>query len=190
MIVDQLFDRFPVLESDHLLLKKVEERHLDGLFEIFDNERVFEYCGIVPKHNKETVANMIGHFERDYNKRFKVKWGIFRKQESDALVGIIDTFDWNQRVDMVTVGFYLAEKVWGQGIATEAVGRLKKYLFEDIGVNRIQAEVMPGNGNSKRVLLKNGFLLEGTLRQAQIWTGKGIVDLEIYGCLREDYITR
>ena len=65
-----------------------------------------------------------------------------------------------------------------------------EYLFEDVGVNRIQAEVMLANDCSKRVLLKNGFIKEGTIRQASVWTGKGIVDLEIYGILSEDDIRK
>jgi ribosomal-protein-alanine N-acetyltransferase len=31
-------------------------------------------------------------------------------------------------------------------------------------------------------------LKEGTLRQATLWSGKGIVDLEIYGLLKSEYI--
>jgi ribosomal-protein-alanine N-acetyltransferase len=82
----------------------------------------------------------------------------------------------------------MAESYWGKGIATQAVHVLVKFLFDDVNVNRIQAEVMPINEVSKKVLLKSGFLKEGTIRQANIWAGKGIVDLEIYGFLKEDYI--
>jgi len=72
------------------------------------------------------------------------------------------------------IGYFLAESNWGRG-ATEAVSLLIRYLFTEADVNRIQAEVMPRNEASKKVLLKNGFIKEGTL-----WSGKGIVDLEIY----------
>ncbi|CAG7659144.1 Putative ribosomal N-acetyltransferase YdaF [Paenibacillus allorhizosphaerae] len=95
--------------------------------------------------------------------------------------------DFNQKVNMVTIGYFLAESYWGKGIATKAVNVLVKFLFETVSVNRIQAEVMPLNENSKRVLLKNGFIKEGTIRQANVWAGKGIVDLEIYSILKEDY---
>lgn len=64
---------------------------------------------------------MIGHFERDYNKKSRVKWGIFTNSESDRLVGIIEAFDFNQKVNMVTIGYFLAESYWGKGIATRAV---------------------------------------------------------------------
>lgn len=90
-------------------------------------------------------------------------------------------------MNTVSIGYFLAEDNWGKGIATESVEMLVKFLFEEVNVNRIQAEVMPANEVSKKVLLKNGFMKEGLLRQAFIWSGKGIIDLEIYGILKGDY---
>lgn len=187
MNIKAVFEQLPILESTNLILKKIEPAHLTEVFAIYSNDKVFEYCGIIPKHNIETVKNMIGHFERDYKKRTRVKWGIFPREDSERLVGIIEAVDFNQKVDMVTIGYFLAESAWGKGIATEAVNTLVRFLFESVEVNRIQAEVMPGNQVSKKVLLKNGFLHEGTLRQAALWPGKGVVDLEIYGILKEEY---
>jgi ribosomal-protein-alanine N-acetyltransferase len=188
MDINVVFEQFPIIKSDSLVLKKIDVRHLEEVYEIYRNDKVFEYCGIIPKHNKDTVKTMIGHFERDYNKKSRVKWGIFTNSESDRLVGIIEAFDFNQKVNMVTIGYFLAESYWGKGIATRAVKMLLGFLFEDVNVNRIQAEVMPLNEISKKVLLKNGFIKEGTLRQASFWSGKGIVDLEIYSILKKDYV--
>ncbi|MGE8207186.1 GNAT family N-acetyltransferase [Heyndrickxia sp. NPDC080065] len=188
MNLEMVFGDFPVLESANLVLKKIENVHLQDVFTIYDNENVFEYCGIIPKHNIQTVSKMIGHFDRDYHKKSRVKRGIFQKSHSNKLVGIMEAMDFNQKVNMVTIGYFLAEDYWGKGIATESVQMLVKYLFEEVNVNRIQAEVMPANHVSKKVLLKNGFIKEGLLRQASIWSGKGVIDLEIYGILKDDYI--
>ncbi|MBU8725684.1 GNAT family N-acetyltransferase [Bacillus pumilus] len=188
MQIESLFGTFPVVASKDVLLKKVEEHHLPELFSIYDNDTVFQYCGIIPKHNLQTVKKMIGHFERDYTKKSRVKWGIFQKNMPHTLVGIIEIMDLNQKVNAVTIGYFLAEKHWGKGIATEAVSTLVTFLFEEIDINRIQAEVMPANEVSKKVLLKNGFIKEGLLRQAVLWSGKGVVDLEIYSMLKEDYM--
>jgi ribosomal-protein-alanine N-acetyltransferase len=128
---------------------------------------------------------MIGHFERDYNKKTRIKWGIF---SNGVLVGIIEAFDFNKKVDMVTIGYFLAEAYWGKGIASKAVKMVVEFLFNQVEVNRIQAEVMLANEISKKVLIKNGFLKEGTIRQATLWSGKGIVDLEIYGLLKNEYV--
>ncbi|MBG9456210.1 alanine acetyltransferase [Lysinibacillus sphaericus] len=185
---EKVFAKFPLLNSEKLVLKKIEDAHLQELFAIYDNEKVFEYCGIIPKHNIQTVSKMIGHFDRDYRKESIVKWGIFQKSHSDQLVGIIEAMEFNQKVNMVTIGYYLAEDFWGKGLASDAVNIVVKYLFEEVHINRIQAEVMPLNEASKKVLQKNGFLKEGLLRQAKVWSGKGVVDLEIYGLLKEEYI--
>ncbi|REK76831.1 GNAT family N-acetyltransferase [Paenibacillus paeoniae] len=187
MNIDLVFSEFPILESDNIILTKIEDIHLEELYGIYSDDHVFEYCGIIPKSNKATVKNMISHFERDFNKQSRIKWGIFHKSEPQKLVGIMEAFDFNQRVNMVTIGYFLARTQWGRGIATEAVSLAIFFLFNLVRVNRIQAEVMLQNDSSKKVLLKNDFVHEGTLRQASVWSGKGIVDLEIYGLLSEDY---
>ncbi|MNX06776.1 putative ribosomal N-acetyltransferase YdaF [compost metagenome] len=187
MNVDALFGVLPELQSDRVRLAKVEEKHHEELFEIYSNDRVFDYCGIIPKHNKDTVRKMIPHFERDYLKKSIIKWGIFSGQDNGRLVGIAEASNFNQKVNMVTIGYFLAESYWGKGLATETVGLLTRFLFEEADLNRIQAEVMPANEVSKKVLLKNGYVYEGTLRQASLWSGKGIVDLEIYSLLKGEY---
>lgn len=190
MNVETIFGEFPVLESNNLILKKIEKEDVQEVFAIYNNDKVFEFCGILPKHNIENVGKMIGHFERDYNKKSRIKLGIFLKNENNKLIGIIEAMDFNQKVNMVTIGYFLAEEYWGKGIASEAVSILIKFLFKNVDINRIQAEVMLANKASKRVLLKNGFTKEGLLRQAAFWSGRGIVDLEIFSILRGDYTAK
>jgi len=188
MKLENMFNQFPLIESNEITLKKIDERNLNDLFAIYNNKKVFEFCGILPKHNLKIVSNMIGHFERGYNKKSRVKFGVFLNNKNETMVGIIEVMDFKKKVSMATVGYYLAEEYWGNGLATEAVSVLVKYLFETVELNRVHAEVMLENEGSKRVLLKNGFSKEGTIRQAAFWPGKGVVDLEIYGIIREDYI--
>lgn len=97
---------------------------------------------------------MIGHSERDCLKKSRAKWGIFANAEPDQLLGIIEAFEFNQKVNAVTIGYFLAESQWGKGRTTEAVGILIDFLLMDVDVNHIQAEVMPPNTPSKKVLLK------------------------------------
>lgn len=74
-----VFGDFPVLESVNLVLRKIEEVHLQELYSIYDNDKVFEYCGIIPKHNLQTVRKMIGHFDRDYHKKAELNGVSFRR---------------------------------------------------------------------------------------------------------------
>lgn len=60
---------------------------------------------------------------------------------------------------MISVGYRLMEEYWGQGIATEAMGLMTDYLFNNTGIEIITASVLPENRASAKVLEKNGFRL-------------------------------
>jgi ribosomal-protein-alanine N-acetyltransferase len=73
MNIEMVFKEFPVLESENLVLKEIEDVNSQEVYEIYSNDKVFEFCGIIPKHNIQTIINMISHFGRDYNKKSRVK---------------------------------------------------------------------------------------------------------------------
>lgn len=77
------------------------------------------------------------------------------------------------------LGYYLGEPFWGRGIATEAVNQICRYVFEHTDIVRIFAEPFSHNIPSCRVLEKNGFQCEGTLRMNAVKNGK-IEDMNMY----------
>ena len=182
-----LFGSFRTLSSPTMILRKIAADDIEEVYAIYSNDSIFEHCGIISKKNKEVVLKSIGHFERDFKKKTRIKWGIALQGNQSKIIGIIEAMDFDHKVNKVTIGYFLHPDYWHKGYSTEAVKILVRFLFEEAGVNRIQAEVMPANVHSKKVLLKNGFMLEGTLRQATFWSGKGIVDLEMYSILASDY---
>ena len=183
----KLFGSFCTLSSPRMVLRKIVADDIEEVFAIYSNDVIFEHCGILTKKNKDVVLRSIGHFERDFKKKTRIKWGIGLKEDESKIIGIIEAMDFDHKVNKVTIGYFLHPDYWHKGYSTEAVKILVRYLFEEAGLNRIQAEVMPANVHSKKVLLKNGFTLEGTLRQAALWSGKGIVDLEMYSILASEY---
>jgi ribosomal-protein-alanine N-acetyltransferase len=182
-----LFGSFRTLSSPRMVLRKILPDDIEEVFAIYSNDTIFAHCGIITKKNKEVVLKSIGHFERDFKKKTRIKWGIALNNNENKIIGIIEAMDFEHKVNKVTIGYFLHPDYWHKGYSTAAVKILVRFLFEEAGVNRIQAEVMPVNIHSKMVLLNNGFLYEGTLRQATLWSGKGIVDLEMYSILASDY---
>lgn len=87
MNMEAVFGHFPVLESENLILSKIEEEHVQDVFSIYDNDKVFDYCGIIPKHNIKTVHKMIGHFDRDYNKKKQNQVGDFSEEAREYVGG-------------------------------------------------------------------------------------------------------
>ena len=84
------------------------------------------------------------------------------------------------------IGYFLAEKFWGKGIATKAIKAGTSYAFKDFDIVRVFAEPFSDNTGSRRALEKAGFILEATLRRNVIKNGI-IKDSCIYSVLREEF---
>ncbi len=69
------------------------------------------------------------------------------------------------------IGYWISQDFWGKGIGTWVVGELIHKAFEEFKLYRIYAEVFEKNVASARVLEKNGFDKEATLKQAIIKDG-------------------
>ena len=62
--------------------------------------------------------------------------------------------------------YWLGEKYWNKGIASNAVSLICSYAFHKLKLNRIFASVFSNNQASVRVLEKNGFKQEGRFKAA------------------------
>lgn len=115
------------------------------------------------------------------------KTGIFRAIVADGVyVGNISV---EQKSDVYRrdgeIGYLLLTGYWSRGIATEAVRQICLTAFDELDIIRITGNVYEPNEASKRVLKKNGFIHEGTLKNAVTKDGK-IYNLCIFGkCIRE-----
>ncbi len=63
------------------------------------------------------------------------------------------------------LGYKMDENHTGEGYATEAVRRILRMAFEDVGLHRVEIYVMPRNTASLRVAEKLGFEQEGISRK-------------------------
>ncbi|QYR22422.1 GNAT family N-acetyltransferase [Paenibacillus sp. sptzw28] len=183
-----LFDQFPTLQSDSLLLRKMVETDTDAFFDMISNTELYKYNAGIPKKNKKIVPAMFGHIGRDFKKQKIIRWGVCKLESPEVVIGVMEAFGFNSAINVAGIGFYFNQSCWNQGIATEAVRVVVDFLLTQAGMNRVWAEVMVNNEASKRVLLKNGFTKEGTLRQARIWTGQGLIDVDHFGILKEDHL--
>ncbi|QNM06472.1 GNAT family N-acetyltransferase [Qiania dongpingensis] len=84
------------------------------------------------------------------------------------------------------LGYWLGKRYWGFGIGSQIVKMLCDEAFSRPEILRVDAEIVRGNGGSRRVLEKNGFRLEGILRKNICKRGE-ILDSCIYSLLREEY---
>ncbi|MFD3488324.1 GNAT family N-acetyltransferase [Streptomyces sp. NPDC058665] len=64
------------------------------------------------------------------------------------------------------VGYWTVKEHRGRGYTTEALRALVRWIFTELGAERVEWRAEAGNEGSRAVALKAGFALEGTLRAA------------------------
>lgn len=117
----------------------------------------------------------------DKNKTFA-----FTVTVDDKAVGSIGVFrQENIHFRTAEIGYYIAEPYWGMGIATYAVGEVCRRIFNNTDIIRIFAEPFAYNAASCRILEKNGFCYEGTLKNNAVKNGK-ILDMKMYALIRKE----
>ena len=87
---------------------------------------------------------------------------IFAVIVGNELVGMVGMSSGAQ--EPVEIGYWMGQKHWGRGYATEAVGLLLAEA-QHRGVSQVVAEVFPDNAASMRVLQKNGFTRLGEVQK-------------------------
>lgn len=64
-------------------------------------------------------------------------------------------------VSSASVGYWISPDAAGQNITPIAVALVTDYLFNDVGLHRVQIDIRPENAPSLRVVEKLGFRYEG-----------------------------
>lgn len=94
------------------------------------------------------------------------------RDSAGELAGRINLFDVQRgATQMAVIGYRIAEKHSGKGIATKAVGLVLKDAFEVYGLHRVEGMTAPWNLGSQIVMLKNGFEFWGRSRRSYLLNG-------------------
>jgi len=73
----------------------------------------------------------------------------------------------------------------GRAVASRALGTVTEWLFEHVGLHRIELHHATGNAASCRVAAKAGYALEGTMRRRTLHAD-GWHDMHLHARLRDD----
>lgn len=178
----ELYDVFPYLENDKVIIRKMESSDVVALSEISNNDNVYKYISpfLYKKSNKtlETAIKNLGG--RDFEKKKLIIAGIYLKNNPNRLVGLAEMFDYKKRENEITVGYRLNEDYWNKKIASNALKLMVEYLVNEIGITTLKAFVMPENLYSSKILLNNGFVKEDYTSQEKNWGGQEIVSVDVY----------
>ncbi|MFG1701469.1 GNAT family N-acetyltransferase [Nonomuraea sp. NPDC049309] len=101
------------------------------------------------------------------------------------IVGAISLFKTSWSTGTTEVGYGVHPLYRGRGFATEAVRGLTKWVFEKVGLRRVELTANLDNLASLAVARKAGFTWEGVIREG-VLDDDGTHDLVVFGLLRTD----
>lgn len=169
------------LKTERLFLRPIRLQDVVDIYEYAQDEEWARYFNPHTLNYVETFVSNAVMAPWDTSPRFSIMLN------STLIGGTGLTIDSeNKRAEL---GYSLARDHWGKGYATEAIERVVRWGFEDLGLNKIFAHADGGNRRSWRVMEKLGMSREGVFRNHSIVRGELRNDV-YYGLLREEWLAR
>lgn len=112
---------------------------------------------------KQAYTEMLqGCIAEPQNRLWYAVWLMELKSQPGKIVGDF-CFKGLQPGGMVEIGYGLRDGCCGKGYMTEAVKAITTWAFAQPGITRVEAETIPENAASKKVLAACGFVPTGTM---------------------------
>ncbi|WP_373599326.1 GNAT family N-acetyltransferase [Paraclostridium bifermentans] len=176
------------IETERLILRKYT---IDDTSDMFKNwgcdEKVTKFLTWENHKGIEDTRKILNMWINEYENIDKYQWAIELKNIKEV-VGDITVFNLKNKRFSCEIGYCLSSKFWNSGIMTEALIGVIGYLFDEIGLNRIEARHNVDNIASGKVMIKSNMKYEGTLREAGKMKGENqFYDLAVYSILKSEW---
>ncbi|MDR0936099.1 MAG: GNAT family N-acetyltransferase [Oscillospiraceae bacterium] len=174
------------LKTKRLILRKFEIADAEAMYGNWAGDpEVTKYLTWQTHSGVEATKQLLSEWLLEYSKPDHYNWAIVLKTPGEP-IGSISVVNVDDRVNYAEIGYCLGQNWWNKGYMTEALTAVIKFLFEQVGANRIAAVHDANNPISGKVMLKCGLKYEGLHRQDGR-NNQGICDLAEYAILAEDY---
>ena len=175
------------IETPRLILRRFTQEDSRSVFENWaSDEEVTRYMAWPRHQTLDDTRKVLREWVESYENDSFYEWAIVLKELGQP-IGSIEVLSCDDYVQKANLGYSIGKAFWGRGIMPEALKAVIDYLFDEVGVQRVEACHDARNPNSGKVMRKCGMLHEGTMRR-WAWTNAGICDTCNYGILIEDRI--
>ena len=174
-----------ILVSSELSLHAADERFVDELHQLVLKNRHWlqhslnwpQFVGSVEDTRQNMLSNRMLH-QRGYAKMFLIV-------QHGAVKGVISFNSIEPLNKAGYIGYWLDEEAQGKGLISAALQAMMSYYADQGEIRRFVIKCRVENERSNQVALRNGFELEGRLRQAEYLNGR-YHDQNIYARIFED----
>ncbi len=179
----KIFSKIPSLRTDRLILRRMMPSDIEDVYEYASDRRVSEYLLWYPHTDRAYTRLYLSHIDKRYKRCEYYDWCI---EYCGKVIGTAGFTSFDTNNNSAEIGYVLASKYWGLGIATEAASAVIEFGFNILSLNRIEARCLDGNDGSLKVMKKCGMTYEGVKREAVLAKGS-YRDVHVSAILYSDY---
>ena len=174
------------IETERLILRRAAAADAEAMFRNWASDpEVTRFLTWPAYTSVDTAHYILDLWGKEYEKPDFYQWMIVLK-ELGAPIGSISVVRQREDIGEAEIGYCIGRNWWHRGIMSEALAAVIKYLFEEVGMNRVAARHDSNNPHSGGVMKKCGMKYEGTTRQSDR-NNQGICDTDHYAILRADW---
>ncbi|MFF1404741.1 GNAT family N-acetyltransferase [Streptomyces sp. NPDC058294] len=151
------------LTTDRLVLRAVGPADTDAVYVAVQDPDIQRWTTIPSPYLPEHALTFTEQIVPDgWAQASMFGFGVF--VTGGALVGVLGLT--MRSLGMAEIGFWAAREHRGNGYMTEATLTACRWIFTEVGVDRVEWRAEVGNHASRAVAEHAGFTIEGTLRSA------------------------
>ena len=188
MFSSGLFDHMPTLETERLVLRRLEMGDAQDIFDYGKDPLVAKHVLWDAYTSVSEARAYVKYMLRKYRAGEPSSWGIEEKA-TGRIIGTIGYMWYQKDNNAAEVGYSLSRDRWNRGYMTEALKAVIDYSFRDLAIYRLEAQHEVENPASGAVMRKCGMIKEGTLR-GRLYNKGRYVDVDLYSILRKDFMSK
>jgi len=174
------------IETERLVLRRFERSDAKAMFDNWASDGEVTKYMTWPTHSDVSVTErVLGAWVPQYAEKEFYQWAIVLKENGSQPIGSIAVVRWYEGGAVPEIGYCMGRRWWHKGIMTEALGAVIGFLFDRVGVQRIEAEHDANNPHSGGVMRKCGMKFVETREKAGC-NNQGVCDVSRYSIEASD----
>jgi len=174
----------PRLCGEQVVLRELRLSDAPSLFALLTTDEVSRFISPPPS----TVAAFERFIAWTHRQRSAGTYACFAVtlRGCDTAIGIFQVRELEKGFGTAEWGFAIGSPFWGRGVFQESAKLVLEFVFDTLGVHRLEARAAVRNGRGNGALQKLGAVQEGVLRKSFLQNGQ-YIDQYLYAIVEDDW---
>ena len=154
---------FHTLEGKNICFKALSTNNAQEIHNYASDEEVSRFIG----WKLMNTLNETSLFIEEMLRRESVGTHLYASvvlKSTQEVIGTVMIFNFDKEANQAEVGYVFHKDHWGKGYGTESLALVSDFAFESLKLHKLHARVVDANIASGLILEKNGYELEGRLK--------------------------